>query len=133
MAGELATQLRQKREERGLSPQEVCRQTHIPEPYLHLLEGQGDPRLLADSLYLVPFLRAYARLLDLDPAETVARFLADIPKTTTVEGVPRQASRPFVRPIVVGLVVLMLLVLGGYFFKDSPPRLESLGNSPGSR
>ncbi len=129
MAGELATQLRQKREERGLSPQEVCRQTHIPD----LSEGQGDPRLPADSLYLVPFLRAYARLPDLDPAETVARSLADIPKTTTVEGVPRQASRPFVRPIVVGLVVLVLLVLGGYFSKDNRPWLESLGNSPGSR
>ncbi len=140
MAGKLATQLRHKREERGLSPQEACRQTHIPEPYLHLLEGQGDPHLLPDSLYLIPFLRSYSTFLDLDPAETVARFLAETPETTAVEGSPRQASRAdlirrfsFARPIVIGLVVLVLIGLGVYFFKDNLPWLESLGSSPGSR
>jgi cytoskeletal protein RodZ len=133
MAGELATLLRQKREEQGLSPQQVYSQTRIPEPYLHILEGQGDPRVLADTLYLVPFLRTYSAFLGLDPAETVTRFLADIQKNTSVEGTPRRAHRPFVRPVVIGLVLLALVVLGGYFFRDSLPWLESLGNSPGSR
>lgn len=133
MAEELATLLKQKREEQGLSTQEACSQTHIPEPYLHLLEGQGDPCVLADTLYLVPFLRTYSAFLDLDPAETVARFLADAQKTPPLQGVPGRAPRPFVRPTVIGLVLLALVVLGGYFFKDSLPWLESLGNSPGGR
>ncbi len=133
MAGELATLLRQKREAQGLSPQEACEQTRIPEPYLHILEGQGDSHLLADTLYLVPFLRTYSLFLDLDPAETVARFLADSQRRTAMESVPLKAPRSFVRPVVIGLVLLVLFVLGGYFFKDTLPWFESLGNSPGSR
>lgn len=133
MTGELATLLKQKREEQGLSSQEVCSQTRIPESYLHILEGQGDPRVLADALYLVPFLRTYSTFLDLDPAETVPKFLADMRRATPGESPPPQPARPFARPIVIGLVILALVVLGGYVFRDSLPWLESLGNSPGSR
>ena len=133
MTGELATLLKQKREEQGLSSQEVCSQTRIPESYLSILEGQGDPRVLADALYLVPFLRTYSTFLDLDPAETVPRFLADIRQKTPRERAPQRTARPFSRPLVIGLVLLVLIVLGGYVFKDSLPWLESLGNTSGSR
>ena len=133
MTGELATLLKRKREEQGLSSQEVCSQTRIPESYLSILEGQGDPRVLADTLYLVPFLRTYSTFLDLDPAETVPQFLADIRRETSSGSPPQRTARPLTRSVVIGLVLLALVVLGGYIFKDSLPWLESLGNSPGSR
>src|SRR5262245_31805010 len=67
--------LKRRREEKGLSLQQTEAATRIPVHYLQHLEGGGDPRLLADELYLVPFLRTYATFLDLDPAYAVAEFV----------------------------------------------------------
>lgn len=122
MVGELAKQLRQKREEMGLSLKDVQSQTKIPELYLHILEGQGNPRLLADTLYLIPFLRTYSSFLELDPGVTVAQFLADLPKhqdrgvgeTTDTMGSSLQWG-------LIGALVLVGLALGVYLWQGSQP------------
>ena len=72
---EVSLRLQHSREAKGLSLREAEAATRIPVHYLQLLEGKGDARLLADVLYLVPFLRTYALFLGLDPAEMTAQFI----------------------------------------------------------
>ena len=104
---EVAGLLRQTREEKQLSLKDVEASTHIPAHYLQILEGGGDARLLADSLYLIPFLRSYSVFLGLDPSVTVTHFIEGMQKGEQTEGqvIPRAASS-FSR------VVVLLLLAG---------------------
>lgn len=68
--------LRQTRESRSLSLDEVRSALGIPMHYLQAMEN-GSTGLVADEFYLIPFLRRYAEFLELDPASTVARFLGE--------------------------------------------------------
>ncbi len=56
MTDEVAGLLKRTRIERGLSIDAVGHDTKIPVHYLRLLEGDGDPYIVADVLYLIPFL-----------------------------------------------------------------------------
>ena len=121
MVGELAEQLRKKREERGLSLKDVQSQTRIPELYLHLLEGGGNPRLLADTLYLIPFLRTYSSFLELDPGVTVAQFLADLPKYQDAVGETPDTIKSSLQWGLVGVLILVGLALGVYLWQGGQP------------
>jgi cytoskeletal protein RodZ len=112
MTEEVAGLLKQAREEKQLSLKDVESSTHVPVHYLQILEGGGDARLLADSLYLIPFLRTYSVFLGLDPAVTVAQFIEGMQKGEQLEGRPvpklgRSRSRVVVALLILaGLVVL---------------------------
>jgi cytoskeletal protein RodZ len=115
MMEEVAGLLKRTREEKGLSLKDTEAKTRIPFHYLQILEGEGNTRLLADTLYLIPFLRAYSAFLGLDPALTVSQFVAAVQKGEP-QG-PVSPSKPrrlfsrtlFVLVILAGLVVLSLL------------------------
>lgn len=72
----LGEELRQEREAKGFSRDDVQRSLNIPVHYLEAMEGVESP-LVADGFYVVPFLRRYAEFLDKDPATCVSRYLAD--------------------------------------------------------
>lgn len=72
----LGEELRGEREAKGLSLDDVHESLNVPVHYLHAMEG-GDSPLVADSFYVVPFLRRYASFLQKDPDVCVARYLAD--------------------------------------------------------
>lgn len=74
--GKVGEVLRQQRESRSLSLEDVRSALGIPLHYLQAMES-GKSRLVADEFYLIPFLRRYAEFLDLDPATTVGQFLGD--------------------------------------------------------
>ena len=101
--------LRRRREEKGLSLQETEAATRIPVHYLQHLEGGGDPRLLADELYLIPFLRTYAAFLDLDPAYAVVLFIAASHRGETTWA----SQAPVRRSLFQRLLLLLLLVAFG--------------------
>ena len=113
MTEEVAGLLKRAREEKGLSLKETEAEARIPAYYLQILEGEGDPRLLADALYLVPFLRAYAVFLDLDPAALVAQFIAALQQKgdTEYEPLPSKPSQRFSQRVVVLLILAGLAVL----------------------
>ena len=119
--------LRQERERRGLSLQEVERELRIPVHYLEMLEGAGDKRFLADPLYLIPSLRTYASFLVLDPAVTVTQFTAELQawQEVTPRAVAPQASllvakqlpprsRVWSRLAALGLALGVLALIGQY-------------------
>lgn len=107
----ISTLLKRRREEKGLSLQETGAATHIPVHYLQHLEGGGDPRLLADELYLVPFLRMYATFLDLDPAYAVAEFVIASHRGEVAAGMAQASSR---RSLFQRLVLLTALAILGF-------------------
>ena len=78
--------LRQEREHKGLSLQEVERELRIPLHYLEILEGAGDNRFLADPMYLIPSLRSYATFFDLDPAAVVTQFMVELQEWQQANG-----------------------------------------------
>jgi len=119
--------LRQARESRKLSLQEVARLTHIPVKSLYLLEGVGDERLVAEPLSLLASLRRYAAFLNLEPGRAVAHFIAELEKlpvaeeaaggahpTQLLKHAPRPQSRLLPRTILLLLVLGLLAVLGSY-------------------
>ncbi len=65
------------RESRGLSAKDVAREAHVPEHYVKMIESD-DYSLIADQLYLLPFLRRYAQFVGLDPEEITGRFIRDV-------------------------------------------------------
>jgi len=121
MREEVAHLLKHARTEKGLSLKEAAASTRVPAQYLQILEGEGNPHVLSDALYLVPFLRSYANFLGLDPAITVAQFVSTIPPIPVAEE-PSQtkisglSSWTFVIfMIIVGLAVLSFFWLNGNY------------------
>jgi cytoskeleton protein RodZ len=112
---ELASMLKTAREEKGISLQDAEMETRIPAHYLQILEGEGDPRLLAEEIYLVPFLRTYSVFLGLDPAVTIPRFIAAVQTGELFGGSPTPHSRrsmpriAMIILLVIGLAALSLL------------------------
>jgi cytoskeletal protein RodZ len=86
--------LRQARESRKLSLQEVARLTRIPVKYLHLLEGAGDKQLLAEPLSRISSLRRYSAFLNLNPDIAVTQFIAELEKLPPVEEEAGGGARP---------------------------------------
>lgn len=111
---EVSLKLQHSREAKGLSLREAEAATRIPVHYLQLLEGRGDTRVLADALYLVPFLRTYSLFLGLDPSETVVQFIQSVhSKEDTVSSLaaPFPTARPVVSLLVFFITVIVVLLL----------------------
>jgi cytoskeletal protein RodZ len=111
MTEEVTGLLKQTREEKQLSLKDVETSTRIPVHYLQILEGEGDTRLLADTLYLIPFLRTYSVFLGLDPAVTVAQFIAGLQKGEAPEGQTRPQPGSSRSQVFVALLILVALVV----------------------
>ena len=115
----LSQVLRQEREQRNISLQEVERLTRIPFRHLQLLEGVGDERLLAEPMYLIASLRRYAAFLNIEPGTTLTQFIEELeelgPESETTRGAhPTQMLRHVsqLRSRAVPRTLLLLLALG---------------------
>jgi cytoskeletal protein RodZ len=108
--------LKRRREEKGLSLQTAAAATHVPLYYLQHLEGGGDPHLLADELYLVPFLRTYATFLDLDPAYAVAEFVIASHRGEIAAGMAQETPRRSLSRRLVFFLILAVLGLLGFLW-----------------
>lgn len=80
----LGKMLAAAREKRGLSRAEVVAETRIPANYLRMIES-SEYGLIADQLYLLPFVRRYSAFLGLDGEETAMRFVREVQRA---EGAP---------------------------------------------
>jgi cytoskeletal protein RodZ len=134
--------LRQERERRGLSLQDIERELRIPLHYLELLEGGRDRRFLADLTYLIPLLRTYAVFLRLDQGDALSRFTIELyesqgarEKALDAAPLPHlptslpSHSRSWVRLALVLLVLGLLIAVGQYSPMNThwqwPPARES--------
>jgi cytoskeleton protein RodZ len=119
--------LRDQREARALSIEDVAKRLRIRRPYLEAIE-QGRFDQLPGAAYIPAFLRAYAAHLDLDPEKVLTAYQASGPVP-----IARPVALPADFPILekrapIGLAVLtVLLVVGaGYAVWHYLPRQESI-------
>jgi cytoskeleton protein RodZ len=104
------------RERKGLSQDDVVRETHLPIHYVKMIESDTYGAI-ADQLYVLPFLRRYATFLGLDAEEVASRFIRDVQRSETnvtrmsepITMVTKKTGRW--RGIAFGLLVVAILVL----------------------
>ncbi len=108
-------EIRERREERALSLEEVARATRIPKASLESIEA-GRLDALPGEVYARGFLRTYARAVGLDPAALIARFESERAESNpepTVAAIPLgtlRAAEPN-RRFGVAIAVVLLLIL----------------------
>jgi cytoskeleton protein RodZ len=130
----LALLLQQTRESRRLTLKDVETATRIPMSYLLALEGGAG--LLSDQVYLVPFLRTYAKFLGLDTNAVVGQFVAELqridPRTSTpperraaTTSAPSAPSRLsfWVLPF---LLFLGILLVGSFLWQNGFSGIDAL-------
>ena|SRR5271170_1301792 len=108
--------LTELRGQRSLSREDVVGQTRIPMHYILMMEND-DFSMIADQLYLMPFLRRYATFLALDPDEIATRFIHEVQRSES-SGV--RMSEPIVsardrrdnrwRTLAIWLAVVLIVV-----------------------
>lgn len=112
--------LRNTRETRQISLEQVQGELGIPLHYLEAMEGRTS-KLIADEFYLVPFLRRYGDFLDLDGANLVARFLAESARNETASPRPAAApDRPARRWIWIAVLVLLAVAALWVLWPSAP-------------
>lgn len=90
----LGTFLIAAREGRGLSAEDVARETRLPPHYVRMMET-NDYSEISDQLYLVPFLRRYASFLELDQEDVAMRFVREVQRADGNPG-PARLDQPLV-------------------------------------
>jgi len=111
----IGQQLRQKREERGLTPEQAAHQSKVPIRLLQALES-GDYRVVPDPGYLIGPLHEYARLLKLDPDALQAEFRKAIRRPPSaflavVPGPPPRPAVPWKQVIWTAVAILIVTPL----------------------
>ncbi len=117
-SGRISTALKQERERQGTSLQDISQAVNVPVRYLQALEGEGDRRLLADTMYLIPFLRTYVTYLGFDPNSAVRQFISELQTREMTEAKSRLESSlsparfsAWILPLVVALGGLLMVAL----------------------
>ena len=117
-ADSIATVLKQAREQKGIALEQAAEALQIPQRYLQALEGEADRRLLADTMYLIPYLRTYATYLGFQADGAVRQFISEL-QTRDSSRLARAPESPlsparfsaWVRP----LALLLGVLIGGSF------------------
>jgi cytoskeleton protein RodZ len=81
----LGSFLTEARKRRGISLDDLMRQTRIPAHYVQMIEND-EYGMIADQLYVLPFLRKYAACVGLDAVEVTTRFIREVQRADTNAG-----------------------------------------------
>src|SRR6188472_1986772 len=119
--------LRDQREARALSIEDVAKRLRIRRPYLEAIE-QGRFDQLPGAAYIPAFLRAYAAHLDLDAEKVLTAYQASGPVPIS-RPVALPADFPMLEkraPIGLAVLTVLLVVGAGYAVWHYLPRQESI-------
>jgi cytoskeletal protein RodZ len=106
--------LSQQRELRGLSREDISRQTKIPPSLIAALE-EGQAERLPSRIFVLNYIRAYAHVIGLAPEEAVLRY-EEVDKATPAPS-PEVLERERRRRAWMGLAgMLLVIALGVYVF-----------------
>jgi len=138
---DFGTFLRQAREQRGVSLQDLAVTTKISARVLEALE-RNDPSKLPGGIFSRAFVRAYAREVGVDPDVAVANFVSAFPDesgadempatTSAVEAESFEQRRRIFRVVVrlLGVVVLVAILAFIYYSKFRPRFLTTGPDGP---
>ena len=113
----LGGKLKTARTEKGLSLDQVCRETSIALRYVEAMESENF-NVFPGEPYIIGFLRNYGNYLDLDPQKLVSLYKAlriqeqPIPVDKLLK--PKREIRKFVIPFLISLIVLGAAGFGVY-------------------
>lgn len=107
-AAEFGRWLRQERELRGLSVDEVARLTRLTAGVVDGLES-GEPSRMPPHGYIYGYLRAYAAAVGLDADDVVLRWQE---VEATEPATPRKQKGTDWRPVLVGVAVALAMAVG---------------------
>ncbi|MBN1210412.1 MAG: helix-turn-helix domain-containing protein [Myxococcaceae bacterium] len=106
--------LSQQRELRGLSREDISRETKIPPSLIAALE-EGQAERLPSRIFVLNYIRAYAHVIGLAPEDAVLRY-EEVDKATPAPS-PEVLEQERRRRAWMGLgMMLLVLALGVYAF-----------------
>ncbi|MCK8503926.1 MULTISPECIES: helix-turn-helix domain-containing protein [Myxococcus] len=115
--------LSQQRELRGLSREDVARETKIPPTLIAALEA-GQVERLPSRIFVVNYIKAYAQVIGLSPEEAILRY-EEVDRSVPAPS-PAQLEQERRKRAYVGLSVLLVaLALGLYVFLVLSGKLPS--------
>ncbi len=129
-ANTLGEKLRGARESLKMALWQASRKTKIPLRHLKYLE-QGNYKELPADVYIIAYLKKYAKALNLDIEEIIEQFRNERNVTENLSKLPRVKSFPVVTPkrlsLVLGIIVIALIF--GYFWHQlsyliNPPSIK---------
>lgn len=107
------------RKEKNLTIWQVAAQIHIRQQYLADLE-EGHLSDLPGRVYILGFIRTYARLLNLDGEELIRRVsaLPNLPNYTRSQASIQMHAEeePNFPVLMISAILIVLFAIGGYFF-----------------
>ncbi|MFY2559813.1 helix-turn-helix domain-containing protein [Corallococcus terminator] len=116
--------LSQQRDLRGMSLEDVARETKIPPTLIAALEA-GQVERLPSRIFVVNYIKAYAQVIGLSPEEAVLRY-EEVDRSVPSPS-PAQLEKERRKRAYVGLSVLLVaLALGVYLFLMLSGKLPSL-------
>jgi cytoskeletal protein RodZ len=107
------------RERRGVTRDEVVKQTRIPAHYIAMIES-NNYSAISDQLYVLPFIRRYAEFLKLDSDEIAVRFVREVQRAESSVArmsepiVERRRRRGHLRIWALTALALALMAAGWY-------------------
>jgi cytoskeleton protein RodZ len=117
----IGEKLRQTRETKGYTLEQIARDTHIAKRFLEALEVE-DFTVFPGDPYLIGFMRTYAEYLGLESEEIVSLYknlkLQEQPAPID-ELISRGSSRSAWRIILIGAAIVVVLGVGGYLLFSS--------------
>lgn len=112
----IAEKLRNAREEKGYSLEQVARDTHIAKRYITAMESE-DFSVFPGEPYVIGFLKNYSSYLGLNPNEVVTlyRNLKLQEQPAPIDELLDRRRLPGLWKILLVIVVILVLGVGGYF------------------
>ncbi|KAF0249799.1 MAG: hypothetical protein FD167_801 [bacterium] len=113
----LGQDFKRRREERKLSLRDVAEATRVGVRFLSAIEAD-DFTALPGGIYTRSFVRAYAKFLDMDEEDVLARYRKQAATEEPVEPMMSYKEYPSESSstsLYIGLIVLLSLILGGAY------------------
>ena len=110
--------LRAAREEQGLTLDEISIRTRVPRRLLDAIES-GDHAALPAPTYSAGFVKAFAQVLGLDPADLSQQFRVDLgghalPRHRPEPFAPADPARVPAKLLAIVALIVAILIAGGY-------------------
>ncbi|RKG89056.1 helix-turn-helix domain-containing protein [Corallococcus terminator] len=115
--------LSQQRELRGLSREDVSRETKIPPSLVAALEA-GQVERLPERVFVLNYIRAYAQVIGLSPEEAALRY-EEVDRAVPAPSPVQLEKERRKRAYVILAAVLAVLLLGAVLFLMLTGKLPS--------
>lgn len=115
--------LSQQRELRGLSREDVSRETKIPPSLVAALEA-GQVERLPERVFVLNYIRAYAQVIGLSPEEAALRY-EEVDRAVPAPSPVQLEKERRKRAYVILAAVLTVLLLGALLFLVLTGKLPS--------